>query len=65
MLAPYKTDSRVGRRDTDIDGRQLGGRNRDEYHDISQTKMGVAGIKNWLVNGMRSTIAYNIGIASL
>jgi len=65
MLAPYNTDSRVGRRDTDIDGRQAGGRNRDEYHVISQTKTGVAGIKNWLVNGMRSAIVYKIGIASL
>lgn len=46
MLAPYNTDSRVGRRDTDIDGRHAGGRNRDEYQVISQTKTGVAGIKN-------------------
>ena len=65
MLAPYNTDSSVGRRDTDIDGRQVGGRNRDEYHVISHTKTGVAGIKNWLVNGMRSAIVYKIGIASL
>lgn len=28
-------------------------------------KMGVAGMKNWEVNGMNRAIAYRIGIASL
>jgi len=65
MLAPYNTDSRVGRRDTDIAGRHAGGRKREEYHVISQTKTGVAGMKNWLVNGMSSAIVYKVGIASL
>jgi len=65
MLAPYNTDSRVGRRDTDIVGRHAEGMYLDEYQARIQLNTGVAGTKNWLVKGMRSAVAYRMGMASL
>jgi hypothetical protein len=45
MLAPYRTDSKVGRRDTDIGGRYATGTNRAEKNVITQLKIGRAGKK--------------------
>lgn len=45
MLAPYNTDSSVGRRMTDIDGRYASGMNFAQYHDSTQERTGTAGRK--------------------
>ena len=45
IFAPYRTDSRVGRRDTLIDGRYSTGINRDEKNVITHVRMGKAGKK--------------------
>jgi hypothetical protein len=65
MLAPYNTDSRVGKINTDIVGLYAEGMYLDEYHVKIQLNTGVAGTKNWLVNGMRRAMMYRMGNASL
>lgn len=64
ILAPYNTDSRVGRRDTEMVGRQWGGMNLEEYQLSTQLSTGVAGRKNWLVSGISSAVPYSMGMAS-
>lgn len=45
IFAPYRTDSRVGRRDTLIDGRYSSGINREEKNVITHVRIGRAGKK--------------------
>lgn len=65
MFAPYKIDSRAGRRATDMSGRHDTGMNRDVKYVRTHVKTGVAGTKNWDVNGMRRATMYIIGMPSL
>jgi len=65
MLAPYNTDSRVGKRNTDIVGSHAEGMYLDEYQAGIQLNTGVAGTKNWLVKGTRRAMVYEMGMASL
>ena len=46
IFAPYKTDSRVGRSDTEISGLYSFGRNREVKKVMSHVKTGTAGKKN-------------------
>jgi hypothetical protein len=45
MFAPYKTDSRVGRRDTLIGGRYWTGMDGEEKKVNTHVRMGIAGKK--------------------
>jgi hypothetical protein len=65
IFPPYSTDSRVGRSDTEIGGLHPVGMNREEKNVMTQASTGVAGRRNWPVNGIIMPVAYNIGMSSL
>ena len=65
MFAPYNTDSRVGRVETEMGGLKFEGMNLDEKNVRIHANMGVAGMKNCEVSGMRRAIVYRMGMPSL